>query len=233
MTSFTLRLLALALMLVDHAGMALLPTVPILRGIGRAAFPLYCFLLTQGFIHTRSRTRYTLRLCVFALVSEIPYDLFLFARPFSVLEQNVLFTLALSLVTLCAVERYASKEPLTAMVCTLALCLTAMLTRVSYAWLGIMLCLCFYAFSQSPVKLSAGMLALYGMYMVSLALSGTALWFVLSHLFAAAALVPILLYNGERGPRRLQWAFYLSYPVSLLLLTAARNARLIPPYLFF
>lgn len=75
LTALHLKLIALMCMVVDHVGFSLLNDSSPFRWIGRIAFPLYAFLIAEGCRHTKNRTRYLLRLCVFALISEIPYDL--------------------------------------------------------------------------------------------------------------------------------------------------------------
>lgn len=75
LTGSHLKLIALATMLVDHIGAVLFPQIALLRIIGRVSFPLYAFLAAEGCRYSRDRGRYALRLGLFALVSEIPYDL--------------------------------------------------------------------------------------------------------------------------------------------------------------
>ncbi len=75
MTGFHLKLIALTTMFIDHIGAVFFPQVTLLRVIGRISFPLYAFLIAEGCRYTRNRGRYALGLGVFALISEIPYDL--------------------------------------------------------------------------------------------------------------------------------------------------------------
>ena len=102
LSSFVLRLIALVCMCVDHAGLALFPSASAFRCVGRLAFPLYCFLLAQGFAHTRDIRAYARRLLLLACVSELPFDLLIFGRLSSAMEQNVVFSLLLGLLALCA-----------------------------------------------------------------------------------------------------------------------------------
>ena len=95
-TSESLKIVALICMLIDHAGEILFPQCDILRSIGRVSFPLYAFLLAQGCKHTHSMERYLLGLGIFALISEIPYDL-AFGNSINFLDQtNIFYTLFLS-----------------------------------------------------------------------------------------------------------------------------------------
>lgn len=77
LTAFHLKVIALLTMIVDHTAATLvsvrLPVYPLLRGIGRIAFPIYAFLIAEGCRHTRSREKYLLRLGVFALISQVPF----------------------------------------------------------------------------------------------------------------------------------------------------------------
>ncbi|MBQ9429654.1 MAG: hypothetical protein IJU41_08985 [Clostridia bacterium] len=114
MTALVLRILAVVFMLIDHVGFLLSgagnPFVIVLRLIGRMAFPMFAFLIANGFRHTHSRPIYALRLFILALVSEIPYDLFsrnqitLYrtgSRLIFPMLDNVCFTLLLGLLFLC------------------------------------------------------------------------------------------------------------------------------------
>ena len=96
-SSFGLHLLAMGLMLCDHIGLAFAPQALWMRCVGRLAFPIFAFLAAEGFRRTRSRAGYARRLALGALLSEIPYDLLVFGRPFHWSGQNVLWTLLIAL----------------------------------------------------------------------------------------------------------------------------------------
>ena len=231
MSSFALRILALFCMLLDHIGLALFPAVGAFRCVGRLAFPLYCFLLTQGYMHTRSRSAYGRRLLLLALLSEIPADLLIFGRVVSFVEQNVLFSLLLSLLALYAADCLRAR-PFAAWLSVLSVCVCAMAANVSYGWLGPALCLCAHYGRHSRTRLAVSMCGTLLLYSASLALSGVAVSWVLTSLCAQFALVPLLLYNGRRGVRfpALSFLFYAAYPLHLIALIIVRAMRIIPPY---
>lgn len=218
-------------MALDHAGLALLPSHGALRGVGRIAFPLYCFLLAEGFAHTKDLRAYGRRLLLLAILSEIPFDLLIFGRLVSPVEQNVLFSLLFALMALYSYE-LLRENPLQAWLVLAMLATGSMALRLSYGWLGIVLCLCFHLLRDSRLRMalcSGGALMLYSL---SLLLSGVDPGWALTSLCALLSLLPILCYNGRPGPRRpwLSLLFYASYPAHLLLLALLRAMRLIPPY---
>lgn len=233
LSSFSLRLIALACMCADHIGLALFPSVGAFRCVGRLAFPLYCFLLVQGFTHTRSVRGYGRRLLLLALLSEIPFDLLIFGRTTCGVEQNVLFSLLFGLLALYAADSLRDK-PLSAWLVILTLCMGAMAARVSYGWLAIALCLCAYHAGENKRALALSTGGVLLLYSLSLLLSGVDVGWALVSFCALFALLPMLLYNGRRGVRVpvLTFLFYAAYPLHILLLVIVRAMRIVPPYLF-
>ncbi len=96
--SFQLKWIAVITMIIDHTGAVLFPDNMVFRYIGRIAFPIFCFLLVEGFFHTRDVRKYMLRLGLFALISEIPYDLAFRDTVLEFEHQNVFFALLLGVV---------------------------------------------------------------------------------------------------------------------------------------
>ncbi len=231
MSSFVLRLLALLFMGIDHMGLALFPTASVLRCIGRMAFPLYCFLLAQGYRHTRDVSAYARRLLLDALLSEVPFDLLIFGHMFSAVEQNALFALLLGLLALWTADRLRDR-PLMLCAAELLLCMGSMLARVSYGWLGIALCLCFDLSRNRRGVMTLCAASTLLLYTLSLLCSGVARSWVLISLNALGALPLILLYNGKPGPRSpvLKFLFYAAYPLHIAMLVVLRAARIVPPY---
>ena len=231
LSSFALRALALLAMLFDHAGLALFPSSGIFRCIGRMAFPLYCFLLVQGFVHTKNLRAYFRRLLLLAILSEIPFDLLIFGRISSSMEQNVLFSLLFGLMALTACRMLESR-PVQALLVCVTLATSAMALRLSYGWLSVVLCLVLYLFRERRLFVVLGTAGTLLLYTLSLLLSGVKLSWVLVSLCALFSLIPILLYSGRPGPRppALTFLFYVSYPAHLLVLVLLRAMRLVPPY---
>lgn len=97
LSSFAIKLIAISAMLTDHIGCILYPDAVWLRCIGRLAFPLFVFMLTEGASHTHSMKRYILRMLVFALITEIPYNLAFNGTLLYTGSRNMLFTLTLGL----------------------------------------------------------------------------------------------------------------------------------------
>lgn len=219
-------------MCVDHTGLALFPAFGAFRCVGRIAFPIYCFLLVQGFLHTRNLLSYTRRLLLMAILSEIPFDLLIFGSRFGPMEQNVLFSLLLGLLALAAC-RHLSDQPIQALVVSATLAVCAMALRLSYGWLSVVLCLSFYFTRENRLCLFLSASGILLLYSFSLLFSGVARSWVLVSFCSLLSLPPILIYNGRAGLRHpaLTLAFYLSYPAHLLLLCLLRTLRIIPPYL--
>lgn len=218
----SLKLIAIITMFIDHVGAAVISRMLMdgggsgalyqvyfaMRNIGRIAFPIFCFLLVEGFEHTRDRKKYALRLFVFALISEIPFDLAFSGKVLEFGYQNVFFTLLIGLLTIMAfheVEEKADWHPLLRSTALLAVVFagmgTAYLLKTDYAARGVMCILVLYLFRRTRgLQILAGCLAFF--------------WWELP---ALVAFIPIAFYNGRRG-WNIKYLFYLFYPVHLLLL---------------
>lgn len=245
MSALTLRIIACVSMLLDHIGYLLAGRYSFLmplRWIGRIAFPLYVFLIVNGFRHTRSRPLYALRLAVFAVLSQIPFTLFCDHRVFYP-HLNVFFTLLCALLAVWGTD-VLRKGRFTKYICLLpALLLFAAMyyspVRIDYGTKGVLLAMVFYLFDGKPVLTAVGLLgSVYYNRLLSLVLAllnllrGRGFAFApftsweLAQNCSLLALVPIFLYNGTPGklPKNpiaakcTRLAFYAFYPLHLLLL---------------
>lgn len=224
----TLKLIAVVTMLIDHVGAVvvlrmilfnadksgmvgmipydgLLQAYTIMRYLGRIAFPIYCFLLVEGFQKTGNKARYALRLGVFALISEIPFDLAFSSTILEFAYQNVFFTLFIGLLTMIAMEAVQSRLEKPAQYLFLLLipaagALLAEGMNTDYGATGVICIMILYLFrGNKAAQITAGCCAF--------------LWEVTAPL----AFIPIGFYNGRRG-LRLKYVFYLFYPLHLLIL---------------
>lgn len=200
-----LKVLAAAAMTCDHVASVLLDdggTAMSLRLLGRLAFPLYAFLLAEGFAHTRRLGRYVLTVALFALLSEVPFDLALHGRAWYPQEQSVMLTLLLGLLAMAFEDRMADRRVAAVAVVTIALAAQAL--HADYGARGVALILLFHLLREN----TAGR-ALAGACILP---NGWA---------AAAAFLPIAAYDGTRGFVRGAWmkyAFYAYYPLHLTIL---------------
>ncbi|MDD3361658.1 MAG: TraX family protein [Hespellia sp.] len=215
----TLKLIAIVTMLIDHIGAAILyysvyteagiSLYYATRRIGRIAFPIFCFLLVEGFLHTHDVKKYATRLGIFCLLSEVPFDLALTGNENSVwMHQNVFWTLLIALLVLVGLRLIENKIPVTAsawqgiltVLCIAAGCTLAYLMHTDYDYKGVLaICILYLLRAHRGRQVIAGALCF--------------LW----EPWALIGFIPILLYNGKRG-MSVKYFFYLFYPVHLLLL---------------
>ena len=201
------------------------------RAIGRISFILFAYLAVEGFLHTRSRKKYLLRLGAFALVSEIPFDLAFSGECFEWGSQNVFFTLFLGVLVLTVWEWAMQKNHKAAASAALLLCCAAAYgLRTDYKFMGVLLIFALYwtrGRNLSEQMAAAGCVMLFGTWGANClkyagSYSLTYLFqFSMGEMYGLFAFIPIALYNGERG-RQMPKAFcYSFYPVHLLLLYGA------------
>lgn len=201
----------------------------ILNGIGTITFPLFCLLLSEGFVYTQNRKRYIERMLVFALISEIPFDIGFFSRysiaegtfPFYLKYQNVFFTLFFGLVTLLVIEKISIKVnadsrkskviKILYQISVIAVMATmAELFKCDYGSQGIIYVSALYFLRKNRLLQSIGFLIAY---MVTTGNQPT--------IFIMVAALIILLYNGRRGNQSKKYFFYWFYPVHISILYGA------------
>lgn len=278
MSVFVMKIIALASMVTDHLGYFLRSNTLIsgdvydlMRSLGRIAFPIYCFLLVNGFEKTSDRRRYLSRLMLFAVLSQIPFTmafsgpspaetffelnfsfaplpylafvlcalvawLFLVERGISALwlvlflamgglqlrlgpcwvlgkDLNVFYTLSLGLAAIAALDGLLYQEVPMPKALSRALFLIAVVMllqpNADYGYMGLLLILAIYACRENRYAQVAAI----------------GLWCCLKYwvgqpmrlYFSFLSMLPVLLYNGKRGPS-MKLAFYAVYPLHLLII---------------
>ena len=144
-----LHIIAMLFMLMDHLWATLLPAQEWLTCVGRIAFPIFAFMSVEGYFHTHNFKKYLLRMLVFAVISEIPFDLMYGGTWFYPVHQNVIWTFVLGLLGIHIMEtvRKKKKTPvfvLTAILVTIAGGLLGTLTMVDYYGIGVLTVFIFY-----------------------------------------------------------------------------------------
>lgn len=201
----TLKLIAMLCMLIDHIGAILLVGSPYYyncRAIGRLAFPIYCFLLVEGYIHTHDVKKYGRRLFFFALLSEIPFDLAFSRSVVDMRHQNVFFTLVIGLGALYIIDRIQNPGLKAALF--LGAMMAAELLKTDYSWAGVAAIAVIYITREKKLWQAAAGGVMFAWEMP-----------------APAAFIPIYFYNGKRGIS-MKYLFYLFYPAHLLALALIR-----------
>ena len=240
----TLKAIACICMLIDHIGAAIILPVfqagvqkdifefeklnmfyKVLRFVGRSAFPVFAFLMVEGFYHTKNRLRYALSLFIFAIISEYPYDLaFNKTEGDFMYSSNVIFSLFIGLLVIWAVDFFRKEfsmsdkkiyriafYPASALVIAVG-AYTAHVINCDYREFGIGIMLIFYFFhSFESVSLLASYFLLCG---------------INNEFKSFPGFILLFFYNKKRGKDlgKLKYLFYIFYPAHLLLLYAIRYA---------
>lgn len=212
----TLKLIAIAAMLIDHIGLALCDNMRLMRIVGRIAFPIFAFMLVEGFYYTHNRRKYVLRLAMFALLSEIPFNMLVTGSVFDtrMLNQNVIFTMLIAFVTMWALDwaKGVSGNYLRYVLCVFVITGAGMaaaeLGRTDYGAVGVLTIVVMYLLHYNR----AGQILFSCLVLGS---SGSL------EIYCLLAAIPLLFYNGRKG-LALKYVFYVFYPLHMLMITLLR-----------
>lgn len=201
------------------------------RAVGRISFVLFAYLIVEGFVYTGSRAQYLMRLFLFALLSEIPFDLAFSGRAIDWSGQNIYWTLFLGVLMLTLWEylgQYRGCWAGCVRLAALALsCAAAFRFATDYRFMGILLIFVLYktrGLSLVIQFLAAGFVMFFGTWganCIRYAESYTVIYllrFSLREMYGLCAFALIPFYNGERGRQLPRPCYYGFYPVHLLIL---------------
>ena len=220
MSTFWLKMIAIITMAIDHIGAIFFPQYIILRMIGRIAFPIFAFLLVEGMIQTKSLEKYLGRMLLFAVISELPFDLAFWGEMVHLAHQNVMWTFSLALAAVYLYRKLpAERQNLFVFWgLTLLFACAASYLQTDYGAWGVIWVMSFYAYRNQPLqKYSMAVLLLVGYGLFYTVLSGRFFWGQYIECLAALSFPSLLLFNGKKGPA-LKYFFYAFYPAHLLLL---------------
>ena len=237
LSAAALHIIAMTFMLMDHLWATLLPAQEWLTCVGRLAFPIFAFMTVEGYFHTHDLRKYLRRMLVFALLSEIPFDLMYGGTWFYPVHQNVIWTLLLGLLGIHRMEKARKKQKMALYVLTVVLVVTfgavlGTLGMVDYYGAGVLTMFVFYLLRGRKWWCFLGqLLALYWVnvellsgLMYPVTIFGTEIELCQQGL-ALLALIPIGLYRGRQGyhSKPFQYACYAFYPVHMLVIVMVLN----------
>ena len=207
-----LKIIAMVSMVFDHLGDNFFPDQTWMRIIGRIAMPIFTFCVCEGYIHTRDRKKYLTRMLLFALISEIPFDLVTSGKVLEFTHQNIMFTFALAAGTLMCCDLVLNKfgkktgSILTGVIMLVSMMLSVVL-RLDYSMTALAVVFVYYLLKDKALEIRN--------------LAAMAVHFLLRnvgvYLYGVLGFIPLFLYNGKRG-KGLKWLFYVFYPGHLLLI---------------
>lgn len=215
MSNFVLKIIAMVTMFIDHLGYALLGKFSYFNYIGRLSFPIFAFGISEGYLHTKSKKNYLIRLFTFAIVSQAPFMLFrsIFTTSFNL---NIFFTLFLGLVAIIGYEQCKNKYVGILLVACLSI--TADALKMDYGYFGILMIFIFHVFKNNKLFMNISYILLCLLKYIPLYIGNNFYFpYLILCLCTIIPLVFINLYNGKKGLNT-KYILYGFYPVHLILL---------------
>lgn len=216
MSSFTLKIIAIITMLCDHIGRCFFGNFSFLNCLGRVSFPLFAFQLTNGYVHTKNLKKYYIRLFLFAIISQIPFSLFISTFMENVFYLNIFFTLLLGLITITIWDKIKNKV-LSIFLCIVIIAI-AELIHVDYGAWGVLIILTLYLFREKKWLLFLSYLLIVPLHFLpGMIKTNFYLPNVLLCIYTILPICFIMIYNKKQG-KKMKYFFYAFYPVHLLIL---------------
>lgn len=227
MSAFVLKIIALVSMACDHTSYLLFGRFSFLNCIGRIAFPIFAFQISEGYMHTNNLKKYMLRLFAFALISQVPFILFrsVFTSGFAL---NVFFTLffgLLSIVIYDTLNKINTKNRYThyllsfiGIFSVIAIAIIAELMNTDYGAFGIAIIFVFYLFKDKKFLMNIGFtFCCIFYYLKNLLYSSNSNIYLTILVFTLIPLIFINLYNNKKG-KNTKYFLYIFYPVHFLII---------------
>lgn len=242
MTSFALKIIALITMFIDHFGYVFMGNFSFCNFIGRIAFPIFAFQISEGYEHTKNLKKYFLRLGIFAIISQIPF--YLFANKHlgsNALTLNVFFTLFLGLLSIYLYDyinnllqkqksnfsnNMSDKKVLAltiiskivGIIVVLLIAYVAELMNTDYGFWGVLVVFMFYVLKSKELLMTIAFFALcIAKYIIPYIQSGFNLVYLVLALCTFLPIIFITSYKGKQGPK-IKYLLYIFYPLHLLIL---------------
>lgn len=212
MTIFIIKIIACITMVLDHIKYVYEPSTNFATlCLGRISFPLFAFLLTEGYVHTSNIKKYAKRLLIFGIISQIPFMLFrMYVGNWIML--NIMFTLLLGLISILIFDKIKNKYISIPLVILTILC--GKIFKVDYGAYGVLLIFILYFFKDKKIFL-------FFTYIVIIILhyyltTGLSMEYFYNIVFTIFPIFIIISYNGKQG-RKLKYFYYWFYPVHMLI----------------
>ena len=204
MNSFTLKVIAIITMIIDHVGAVIFKEYDIFRIIGRISFPIFCFLLVEGYFYTRNVYKYLGRLILFAVISEPLYDRLFYGKWLYASKGNVFITLSLGLIFMIISEKFHSI--LEKYIVFIVFLIMGTYIPMDYGMNGIAMIGGFYLFRTKKT--------------ISIIYQGLINILVMGGLQAYGLIGATLttFYNNKKGCSKFKYLFYILYPLHLAIL---------------
>ena len=215
MSSFVLKIIAIISMFIDHIGYVIFGKLSYFNYIGRLAFPIFAFQISEGYMHTKNIKKYFLRLLLFSIISQLPFMLFhnLISTSFSL---NIFFTLLLGLSCIFIYDK--SKYKSLGIIISVLIGLIAECSHCDYGFYGIAIILIFHIFKSNFVNSSIFfILATLINYLIPYIKNDFYNVYLYLFLCTIIPLIFIALYNGKKG-KNTKYLLYLFYPIHLLII---------------
>lgn len=214
MNAFHIKILAIILMLIDHIGLFFFPQDYMFRIVGRLSFPLFAWLIANGARHTNNINAYTIRIFLFAVLSQLPYVLANEQTGFPYANLNVLFTLGFGLLAIFFIKQTRNRQwwLLITVLCAAA----AQILEADYGAVGVVSVVAYYLFFNTLGSLMTAQFVIYAFPFLFLAGYRNAPFEPL----ALFSLCIIALYNKKEGIKA-KYLFYIIYPLQYLFFYVA------------